>query len=290
LLAPLLSGPARRGTVILSSPAAAYAQVGRDVFALLRPGATSLPCAVLLPRTGAVDLPAAGARITVGDGIVAWPDRRCAVTRWWLPARVRSSRLDPDRVVAFATAVCGPMLLPVSAITALDRHRIGEVVDRLLRGEVEDAAELALGVLGHGPGSTPAADDALAGALLALRGAGTFDDEDLTRLDRLLAPATEVTTALSAALLRHAAAGWAADAVVRAVAAVQVSGTTVGDDRRPVGPNPAGGPIDPVTAARTLLRLGHTSGADTAVGIVVAATAVGQCEHRALDPVSDEVA
>jgi hypothetical protein len=277
LLAPLLTGRPRRGEVVLSSPTAAYAQVGRDVIALLLPGATSLPCAVLLPHTGALDLPPAGARIAVGDGTVTWPDRRCAVTRWWLPARVRRGRLDAGRVAAFTAAVSDPMTGSSSSVGAGDRHRIAEVVARLLRAEVEEAAGLALTVLGRGAGSTPAADDALAGALLTLRAAGALEDSDLARLDRLLTPATTRTTVLSAALLRHAAAGWAADAVVRAVTAVQPGAVVAGDA--------------PGTA-RTLLGLGHTSGADTAVGIVVAAAAVVERAQQAggLGPDTYEVA
>jgi hypothetical protein len=252
LLAPLIDGQPVTGEVVLSSARAAYLRVEAEVLALLAPGATALPCAVLLPP-GLVP-PAAGTRIRVGGGRLAWFAHTCSVTRWWLPARVRAGRLDPGAVDGFARLRAGQP----GAVQSADRSLLADAVGSMVRGEVEDAASSAAALIGHGPGATPAADDALAGVLLTLRAAGACPEESYARLERLLRPARGRTTLLSAALLGHALAGWAAGPVVRAVASLQS-----GSDPAALSP-----------AVRGLLALGHSSGADSATGIVLGARLV----------------
>jgi hypothetical protein len=92
-------------------------------------------------------------------------------------------------------------------------------------------------LLGRGPGLTPAGDDVLAG-LLAGRAAYGPDDRALA--DAICALAPSRTTALSAALLRHAARGECIPEVAAFTAALTGAG--------PVGP-----------AAARLLAVGHTS-------------------------------
>ena len=101
------------------------------------------------------------------------------------------------------------------------------------------------GLVGRGPGLTPAGDDALAGALLVAHalGAGT-DLADAVRA-RLHA-----TTAVSAALLDAAADGYAARPVVTLVDAAV-----------------ANRPDAVARALPAVLAIGHTSGADTVTGI-----------------------
>jgi hypothetical protein len=113
---------------------------------------------------------------------------------------------------------------------------------------VAQAAARALS--GLGPGLTPAGDDALVGLALGLRaGLGTVP----APLDAALSAAVEGrTTDLAAARVRHAAAGHADESVQRLL-------TTLvgGSDER----------LD--EDVRAILAIGHSSGADTLVGLLV---------------------
>jgi hypothetical protein len=134
----------------------------------------------------------------------------------------------------------------------------------LAAGGPDEAARTCLTLLGLGPGSTPSGDDAVAGLLLAARallpvdgvGDGHGPARSLAALaERVAEAAPHRTTAVSAALLRHAAAGRSVDAVVHAVDVLV---------DRWAGPHP-----DDVL--RRLLSLGHGSGLDTATGLLAAA-------------------
>jgi len=109
----------------------------------------------------------------------------------------------------------------------------------------EPAAAVA-GLLGCGPGLTPAGDDVLAGFLL---GATAFGLESSHMRAAIAAMAADRTTALSAALLRHAARGECISEVAAVLA--DPTGSTLGE----------------------LLRVGHTSGAALAIGLAAAASA-----------------
>jgi hypothetical protein len=109
---------------------------------------------------------------------------------------------------------------------------------------VDAAAPDAL--LGCGPGLTPSGDDVLAGYLLGCRAVGR-PVPTLSGLDR--------TTWLSATLLRHARDG---DCVPQFAAVVAALAADV--------------PLGPAVAA--LLRVGHTSGAALATGLLLAASGV----------------
>jgi hypothetical protein len=122
-------------------------------------------------------------------------------------------------------------------------------------------------VLGLGPGLTPSGDDVAAGVLLVLR--ATADTVDLGLVDDVACEVTQAaatrTTTVSAALLAEAAAGRAAAPFVDAVNSL-VDGTP-GSRRRRV--------------FERLLEVGHTSGADTAAGMLAAADAVALARPRA---------
>lgn len=90
---------------------------------------------------------------------------------------------------------------------------------------------------GLGPGLTPSGDDALAGMLLAARLQRPGDEDDLVRLADTVA-----THEISLAFLRWAARGQSVEPVHRLL---------LGDPR----------------AGAELLALGHTSGADLALGL-----------------------
>ena len=109
-----------------------------------------------------------------------------------------------------------------------------------------------LGLLGLGPGLTPAGDDLLAGLLVGLSARPDLRDPLAAAVQRH-APAR--TTWLSAELLRLAAAGLAAPAVVAVADALAGHG---GDDALP-------------RALPALLAVGHTSGPALARGLLLAA-------------------
>jgi hypothetical protein len=274
----LLDGPARTGTVAAVGSSAVYLRVGADLLAVLTSGATRVPCAVVLSPAsrlpGSLQL---GGQVQVGAGALAWSDRAgrpwvLRPRRWWAPAVVRpgarsaggSARLREllrelprgrRRRAEADTDTCAKPWLVAAA---------DEAARLLAAGQPDDAAERCIGLLGLGSGSTPSGDDAVAGLLLGARallpdgrvGEGHGPARDLAVVaERVAAAAPDRTSAVSAALLRHAAAGRTVGAVVDAVDVLV--------DRSP-DPHP-----DDVL--RRLLALGHGSGADTATGLLAAA-------------------
>ena len=116
-------------------------------------------------------------------------------------------------------------------------------------------------LLGRGPGLTPAGDDVLAGWLLAVH-----HDPDLhADLATAVEAAPVTTTALSAALLREAVRGRGVPAAVALADAL-------------------GGHGEVGAALDRLLRVGHTSGAALALGLLRGAGLVssrGEMSHSA---------
>ncbi|HEX9464844.1 MAG TPA: DUF2877 domain-containing protein [Alphaproteobacteria bacterium] len=106
----------------------------------------------------------------------------------------------------------------------------------------------AVDVLGLGPGLTPAGDDALGGAMIALRSFGHGGAADRLAAG-LLAPAPERTNTISLAHLRAAADGEGAAALHEALAAVACADQPALLD-----------------ALRRLDRIGHSSGWDALAG------------------------
>jgi hypothetical protein len=157
--------------------------------------------------------------------------------------------------LADARAVVGPHALPVDVPVALLRG-----VAAIDAGAPEALADAVRPVLGTGVGLTPSADDAVAGLLLAARSwRGEAAAATLSAAGALLAPGlTRRTTAVSAGLLRHAADGRGAPEVVRAVE--HLTGRAVA--------------ADPQQVLGDLVRLGHSSGRDTALGVLT------YLEHR----------
>jgi hypothetical protein len=238
-----LAGPARPANWLGVTPAALYLRTAGTpgAVALLAHGAVRLPCALLLSTTVA-ELPltaiadAAGSPPVVGDNCLAWTGPAGPIVvravREWAPARVRPGAVAADALAALANTLPGPAALGID----------GELLTLL----AIDPAAATAGLLGRGPGLTPAGDDVLAGFLLGARAFGL----DATRaLAVVEAPAPARTTSLSAALLRHAARGECISEVSAFVA-------------DPVGP-----------ALGRLLAIGHTSGAALATGLATAARA-----------------
>jgi hypothetical protein len=207
--------------------------------ALLAHGAVRLPCSLLL-GDALPELPPA-TPATIGDGLLHVGELAIAPARWW--PTPRAVVRDPALVRQAARRAA-----PASDLDTLPGERADEA-----RGLIDalGASTGGLGravdrLLGLGPGLTPAGDDVLAGALVALYA---------THRQHLLAGAVAAaeperrTTVVSAALLHHAIRGECVPEVAAFLAAL--------DGR---------GDLD--LARRRLLDVGHTSGAALAYGIV----------------------
>jgi hypothetical protein len=280
-----LTGPARPSTWLGVTPAALYLRTpsAPGVVALLAHDAVRLPCSLLLP-TIAAELPltsiAGGAMVgdamvgdamvgdamvgdamvgdaMVGDDCLAWTGPAGPVVvravREWAPAQVRPGRVAAEALAALRDA------LPTPADLGID----GALV-RLLT--TEPTAAVA-GLLGRGPGLTPAGDDVLAGFLLGARAFG-LDAAGARATVAAMAPIH--TTALSAALLWHADRGECISEV--AVVAAALTGLT---DHKPIE-HGLTGHCGLEHALGRLLDVGHTSGGALALGLAAAGTtAVG---------------
>ena len=222
----VLAGPDLPGTVLGSFPTAIYIHVpaGFGVVALLARDAVRVPCGLQLPRSSR-EFPLDRLRgpVRVGGGAL----------------RIGTAEITVGRVVSVS----------VPRLPAPRRGRVDGDIDV----DVTDPARL----LGLGSGLTPSGDDVLAGYLAAAAAYGLRVDE-LRTFVRTEAPRR--TTTLSAALLRHAAAGEAIPEVCRLLLALD-DGTGIDD------------------ALAGLLRVGHTSGAALAAGVLAAARAA--CAPRA---------
>jgi hypothetical protein len=213
--------------------------------------AVRLPCGLVLPTTSA-ELPLtalARARFMIGDGAVSWTGPAGPVVvraaREWAPALLARGEVAAGALAAVRAGLSGsdpgvgsPLLADLGAAAA----------------DHDAAISAATSLLGAGPGLTPSGDDVLAGFLAGAAAFG-IDATALSEAIAVLAPAR--TTALSAALLWHAARGECIDEVARLAAVLT--------GQRPGGPELA------EAAVSRLLSVGHTSGAALALGLVSAA-------------------
>ncbi len=224
-LRPLLAGAAAQGRVRAVLGACVYAELDGRLVAVEATGGLRLPCAVLLgvpPAAGPFGGVRVGDPVTALDGTLTLGPLRVRTARWWRPASPRDAR-------------------PPSPGHHGDARR-------------QDGWDaLARSMLGLGPGLTPAGDDLLAGLLVGLAGRPDLRGPLAAAVARH-APAR--TTWLSGELLRLAADGLAAPAVV-----------AVADALAGHGPDDA-----LATSLPGLLAVGHTSGAALARGLLLAAT------------------
>lgn len=221
---------------------------------------------------------ASGDRVQVGGGVVRLPRVDVVAAREQRPSRV----LTGVRTAATPLGRAWATMLPDSVQSDL-ADRATEVAATALAGAPVTA--LLTNLIGSGPGLTPSGDDVLSGALLTLRSAGELAAVD--RLDRAMEPLLPATTSLSAALLRAAAAGYAAPEVVALVDLLARGPEPM--DHHDMGVSP--GPSTPATtsaipwqsigsALERVLAIGHTSGSDLVAGIAGATRAL----HPALEP------
>jgi len=146
-----------------------------------------------------------------------------------------------------------PLLDPVLA------RGVQELAALVAGSDTVDPTAVVDRLLGHGPGSTPAGDDLLAGFVATSRVLGVPAHHDLDAVaTAMLAQAHARTTLLSATLLACAADGAMA---VPAAGFLQVL----------LAPSSSGDRVD--AAFDHLARIGHTSGHDLALGIVGAVRA-----------------
>jgi uncharacterized protein DUF2877 len=214
-----LSGPPCRGRVLARFPSAVYVAVpyAFGVIAVLGRDAVRLPCGLAVSATN-LDLPG---DVVVGGGALRFG--RIVIR----PGRVMSARVERRPA---------PLRARVRAARA-----------------VVDPADLTQPgrLLGRGAGLTPQGDDVLAGYLAGAAAYGVPADDVRVVVDN---EAASRTTTLSAALLRHAAAGEAIP---------QVGGLL----------DALGGRRALDSALAELFAVGHTSGAALASGVVAAAVA-----------------
>lgn len=241
-LRDLLGGPARTAVVRGVFATAVYLDAGDEVVALVTTDALRLPCALVLAAQSSAR-PFAGIRAgdvaAVGAGAVSVDGTQFLVRRWWRPTPL--SALQPGPRLAARAAALEALLPPLPAELPPDR--------RSWRPPA---------LVGLGPGLTPAGDDVLAAMLLtlcAVPGAATT----VAALLAETAPLLTRTTALSATLVRHAAAGRGIPEVTALVDALA-------------------GARDLAAPTGRLLEVGDTSGTALAHGVLAATL---QALHRA---------
>jgi len=261
----LFSGARRGGRVLGAFPTAVYVGFGAESAAELVAVETAdglrLPCAATLAvRSELRPLQAvrAGDVACIGGGRLDVGPLCFDVVRWWSPRRPRTvTGLGCDSRL---TAVTG--LLP--ALSPELEMRLGALTRTLATSGEMDLTGAATALLGLGEGLTPQGDDVLAGLLVALHAATATRPMACRLGDVVAGQAAARTSALSAALLRDAADGFAVPALVDLVDALHETGHAV----------PTGGPTTYRRLADVVVRLlavGHTSGAALAHGVLAAA-------------------
>jgi uncharacterized protein DUF2877 len=273
-VADLLRGPARRARVLLSAPAAVYLHVpgeraGNDVVGILTSDAARLPlgCVLFRPSNGRplVGLPT-GAPAEVGGGRIVVGDLTVSAAAWWDPRpRLPGGRpaLLPEGVRQLRNTLYGEGV-PHSAFTlpGLPTGPGGPLAalrGAVRRADLEAALRTATRLIGLGPGLTPAGDDVMAGTVAGLVLLGHPAAERFAT--GVCSLAAGRTTELSAALLRHAAAG-------------RVSAEYAAVLRGLVGERPLAPAVD------QLLATGATSGRALALGLCTAIDLVERTTRR----------
>lgn len=275
-LRPVLAASARRAECLGVTRGALYLKIAAPpgVLAVLTHDAVRLPCGLVLPTTSAElpltsIAPARSCGIVVGSGQVGWngPDGPVVIraVREWAPAplargEVAAGALAEVRSVLGRAGLSGSGL-GGAGLSAAGINGTDPVVSSSLLTELgaaardhEAATAAAMRLLGSGPGLTPSGDDVLTG-FLAGDAAFGLNAAALREATAALAPAR--TTALSAALLWHAARGEYIDELAAVAAALTSSSRSE--------------PGQAANALRRLLSVGHTSGAALAFGLVTAA-------------------
>jgi hypothetical protein len=249
-----LVGPPRPATVVAATPHATYLLVGdpeHTMVCLASTDAVRVPCALVMETKALPPQLPEGTIGTVGAGVLSVGNTSFRAGRWWRPPRPRGlGATPPARLAGAVRWLTGRVADPLDAT---GRAAVAELVEALAAGERPHPAVARL--LGRGPGLTPTGDDVLAGALVTLTALGSPIAAPLAAA--VLAAAPDATTAVSAGLLRHAAAGECIPQLEDVLVAVG-RGTE----------DPAAGALP--RAAGALLAVGHCSGAGLLHGVLVA--------------------
>lgn len=249
-----LVGPAHTATVIATGPDALYLAVddsSQTTMCLASARAVRVPCALVLDPK--VSPPEVAAETTgqVGGGVLTVGGLAFRVSRWWRPPRPHGlGTAPPARLAGAVRWLTGRVADPLDET---GRDAVAELVGALTVGDRPDLAVARL--LGRGAGLTPTGDDVLAGALVTLCALGAPAAGPLAAAVTDAAP--DATTAVSAALLRHAARGECVPQLADLLEAIAVGGA-----------DPASGALP--RAAGALLAVGHCSGAGLLHGVLVA--------------------
>jgi Protein of unknown function (DUF2877) len=251
--------------------------------ALLCRDAVRLPCGLLLPSASA-ELPPtslappapSSAGFLVGEHAVSWTGPTgpvvVRVAREWAPARPARGEVNAAAVAAVRAALGLDEPRPrerrlghldrcdftVARATANSHSWPGDPLIAAV-GDPGACVAAATGLLGRGPGLTPSGDDVLTGFLVGAAAFGV-DAGALRHAIAVLAPVR--TTALSAALLWHAARGECIDELAAVAAVLSGRSEQTEQTGRAVG---------------RLLAVGDSSGAAMACGLVAAAETALQC-------------
>lgn len=285
----LVDGPPRAGQVLAVLDGACYLRIpgvgAGGVLAVISHPAVRLPNALVVqePLRGV----AAGDSVTVGSGSVSVAGLEVRARRRWDPSLRPGSttphalgpRVDVAARCLFGGRPARGATRALPGLASTPRGRPGDangmlsaVTDKtaVLRdavdaGDLRAVAAAADGLVGAGPGLTPAGDDVLVGFLVAARAVPPAlpPGPRSTRVEALAAAMTDAvlptvvqrTTAVSAALIDHAARGQGAAPLVALLAAVTGTG-------------------DVVRAATRLRRVGHTSGTSMGQGAILALAAL----------------
>jgi hypothetical protein len=272
-LAAYLRGAPQELTVLAVFPQAVYATTpGGELLAVVTSDGVQHPnAAVILPPSA--DRPFArlrpGALGAVGDDGLRIGDLQVRTSRWWDP-RPRLERRASGVVAATARTAAERVRATADPLPAPLHAAFAAVREALARDDHAGAATAAAErLIGAGPGLTPAGDDLLAGLLSGVATLGPAVVAPAGTLHRLgratdafgrvvVGAARDRTTALSAALLGHAARGELAA--------------------------PAGGFLHALcgrgeldAATDRLLAVGSTSGRDLALGLLGAVELLERC-------------
>jgi hypothetical protein len=278
-VASLLRGPSRPVRTLGAFRAAVYLEHDDGVLALVTSDGVAHPNAVVV-GAAAAEAPFASlhphVRGTVGEGRIDLPGIEVRVTRWRDP-RPHLGVVGPDRLAATVALARRQLAAATDADPDADAElaTLAATVAAAIAAHDEHAAvATATQLLGRGPGLTPAGDDVLAGLLastVTLAPAVRIGPDDglvataRSAGERIADLAREATTAVSAALLRHAARGEVAAPAAQVLRALTGRG-------------------DLSTALTALLAVGSSSGRDLTLGLLAGADLVLTSAPTALAP------
>lgn len=256
------AGSPIRGVVHSVFPHAVNCVVDEGFWTLLAASKSDLPFGVRVHRDDLTGLGlAVGDAVAVRAGYIAVGGSvvDCRAARRWTPAPWPAlQRGLADRLQRLAP-IAGPRCWPTARIMA---HQV--VAAMLQPQRLDDAVSR---VIGRGPGLTPSGDDVLVGVLAVLTSpwAGDSGAEAARSLTAAIERHAATTTDVSRHLLRQAGSGRFSRPLEELMAALAADAL----------------PVELITAARAVVDIGATSGADTCMGLLETASRVLLSDEKA---------